>query len=164
MPSYVVMYLLYYTALMWLYKSHHRIHVASLKHSLGNPLQLAVQQTVAQLRGLPTALELAENKHPSLDEGRHWDAACLVMPLISKVSHLAEGAIHNKDPIQYPCCPSSNILFEILISHAICTLVSLSLTVHRNRVKRPEVPLHHWKKATAPRNEAQPSMQIHLKK
>lgn len=164
MPSYVAMYLLYYTALMWLHKSHHRIHVASLKHSLGNPLQLAAQQTVAQLRGHPTALEQAENKLPSLDEGRRWDAACLVLSLISKVSYLAEGAIQNKNPIQYPCCPSSNVLFEKLISHGICTPVSLSLTVHRNWVKGPEAPLHQWKKDAAPKNEAQPSTQIHLKK
>lgn len=62
-----------------------------------------------------------------------------------KVSYLAEGAIHNKDPIQHHCCSSSNILFEKLISHEIYTLVSLSLTVLRNCVKSPEAPFHHWK-------------------
>lgn len=65
-----------------------------------------------------------------------------------------EGAIHNKNTIQHHCCSSSNTLFEKLISHGICTLVSWSLTVLRNCVKGPEAPFHHSEKATAPKNEA----------
>lgn len=129
---------------MWLHKSHHRIHVASLKHSLGNPLQLATQQTVAQLWGHPTALEQAEKKA----------LGCCLLGALLKVSYLGRELFTIKTQFNITAVHRLNTLFEKLISHGICTLVSWSLTVLRNCVKGPEAPFHHSEKATAPKNEA----------
>lgn len=51
------------------------------------------------------------------------------------VSCIAQGTTHNKDSIQYCCCPSSSVLLEKFVSHGICSSVSLSLTVPRHWVK-----------------------------
>lgn len=130
------MYPWYYSVLTRLQKSHHTIHVVSLKRSLGNPRQCAAQQAVAQLRGHPTALDEAGEMLPWVDGEGAVNTACTVLPLIStSVSYLAQGTIHNKDSMQHCCCPPSNILFEKSVLHGICTSVSLSLTVCGNCVK-----------------------------